>query len=123
MEFVVGVDGHQDAADLGGGEHEGEPFRDVPGPDAHVVPPLDADGQQALGQLLAALIELPVGPAEIPVGIEDEGMVGLGSHQVVQKLPNGLFRKELCVVNAHGCAPVSGEFAAYTYTGLTSGCR
>ena len=97
--LVVGVDGDQDGADLGGREHEREPFGDVARPDAHMVAAADADGQQALRHLVGAAVEVQVAPAEPPVRVHDEGMVRLRLDQTREEFADGLLGEELVVVS------------------------
>ena len=76
LGLVGGVDGDEDGAGFGAGELEGEPVGDVFGPDADVVALADADGEEALGEAVDAVVELAVGPAEVAVGVDDEVVVG-----------------------------------------------
>ena len=75
LGLVGGVDGDEHGAGLGAGELEHQPVGHVLGPDAHVVALADADGEQALRQAIDALVELPVGPAQAAVGIDEEVVV------------------------------------------------
>ena len=108
VAIVVGVDGDQDGADLGGREHEREPFGDVARPDAHMVAAADADGQQALRHLVGAAVEVQVAPAEPPVRVHDEGMVRLRLDQTREEFADGLLGEELVVVS---------------HDAVTSGCQ
>src|SRR5210317_1231225 len=55
---IMGVDGDQHRADLGGGKHEGRPVRYVGRPYADIIALADTDRQQPLGQLINAFVEL-----------------------------------------------------------------
>ena len=99
MRLIVGVDGHEDGADLGRGEHQSQPFGDVARPDADVRALGDADGQQALRHVGGALVKVLVAPDEAAVGIHDEGMVWLGMDQIVEEVGDGLFGEKFF---AHG---------------------
>jgi len=103
VELVALVDRvHRDHHDahLGGGVHEGEPVGDVTGPDPQMVAGFHPDGQEPLGQGVGALVEIAVGPAQGPVGIDDELMVGLYRHLVAEIAPDGLLRMELVFVRS-----------------------
>ena len=81
-----------DHADLRRGVHEGEPIGDVARPHAQVVARLHADGQEALGQGIGALVEVLVGPAQVAVRVHDELVVGVNRHLLLQVGPNGQLR-------------------------------
>ena len=90
--LVHRVHRHHDHSDLGARVHEGEPVGDVAGPHAQVVARLHADGQEALGERVGALVEVLVGPAQVAVRVHDELVVGVNRHLLLQVGPNGQLR-------------------------------
>ncbi len=72
------------------GVHEGEPVGDVARPYAQVVAGLHADGEQALGEVVGALVKLGVSPAQIAVGINDELMIGIDGNLIAEVIADGL---------------------------------
>ena len=83
--FVAGIDRDQDGADLGRGKLQDDPFRDVVGPDGDVVPLLDPQLQQPLGNLAADLVELAIGVAQAPLVVHQRLVVGIAPSHIVQK--------------------------------------
>ena len=88
--LVDRVHGDHDHADLGGGVHEREPVGDVARPHAQVIPGAQADGEQSPGQVVGALVEVAVGPAQHAVGVHDELVVGVYGHLVAEVAADGL---------------------------------
>ncbi len=87
VDPVVGVDGEQDGADLGGGELQRHPIGDVGRPHGHLFALLDTHRHQAAGQAIHEIAELPVGQTEIPVDIDHRLVVRVGGDGPVQNLP------------------------------------
>ncbi len=100
VELVVGVDGHQSHADLGRGEEDGEPVRHIVAPDAQVVALAQADGQEALGHVVHAVVELAVGEAEIAVWIDNEFFLGEARNLLFQD------RADRLVDECHAWSPI-----------------
>jgi len=90
VALVGRVHGHQHDAGLGGGEHEGQPVRDVARPDPQMVAGLHADGQQPLGQVVGALVKVAVAPAQVAIRVDDEVLLGCGRHLVGEVGADGL---------------------------------
>ena len=87
---VGGVHGHGHDPDLGGGEEQGEPIGDVGGPNTEVVAFDETDGQQTLGERIHTTIELRVGESQVPVGIDDEFLVGVARNLGFQHPTDGV---------------------------------
>ena len=89
--LVVGVHRDIDGAYLGAGVEQGEPVGHVGGPDAHVRATLHADGDEALGHVVHATVELAPGETQVAVGVNDVFFVGGGFGPVFQPLAEGTF--------------------------------
>ena len=51
---------------------------------------LEADGEEALGQVVHPVVELRVGEAQVAVGIDDEVLVGMAGDLLLQDLTEGI---------------------------------
>ena len=90
VALVDRVHGDEHDADLRGGEGERQPVGDVAGPYAQVVALLEPDGEQPLGEVVDALVELAVGPPQVAVGVDDEVVVRLLGDDLLEVLADGL---------------------------------
>ena len=93
VALVRGVDGDQHHADLRRREDEGVPVGDVRRPDAEVIAFLEADRKKPLREIVAAFVELPVGEAQIAVGVDEKLLVGIPRDLVLENLPHCLCEK------------------------------
>ena len=90
MALVHGVHRDHDHADLGRGVHERQPVGDVARPHAEVIAWAHADGEQAARQVVGALVEVPVRPAQVAVGVHDELVVGIDRRLLAEVGADGL---------------------------------
>ena len=74
--LVVGVHGDKHRTNLGGSIEEREPVGHVGGPDTDIATFGDTDGQESLGQVIHALIELFPCEAQVAVRIDDIFLIG-----------------------------------------------
>ena len=100
VAFVHGVDRDHDDADLRRRVHEREPVGNVTRPHAQMVARLQANGQHAARQVVGALVEVFVGPAQVAIGVDDELVIRVDSHLVAEILADGLFGMERVILRA-----------------------
>ena len=91
--FVVGIDGYQHRAYLGGGEKKRKPVGHVGCPDAHMRAGRYAYGEQAFCQLIDPPVELPVGEPQVAVGIDDELLVGRAFRPIFEPFAQSFFKQ------------------------------
>ena len=72
VELVHGVNCYKDSTDPGTAEKECKPVRHIGGPHAHMVASLYPYCQKPLGQKVHAVVELGIGKAQIPVGVDQK---------------------------------------------------
>ncbi len=97
VAFVHGIDRDHHHADLGSGVHKRQPVGNVSSPHAQMIAGLHADGEQALCQIAGALVEFPVRPTQIAVGIDDEFVIRIDGNLVAEIVSDGLFRMQRIV--------------------------
>ena len=105
MALVHRVDGDHDDADFRCGVHKRQPVGNIARPYAKMITRLQADGQQAAGEIVSALVEVFIRPPKVAVGIDHEFMVGVDRHLVAKIAPDGLFGMQGVVdIPRHGNA-------------------
>ena len=89
VELVIRVHRHEYDADPGRCEENRQPVWHIVGPDADMIALDDTDREEALGELVHALVEIGVGEPQVPVRVDDEFAVwslpGPGSQEVADR--------------------------------------
>src|SRR5262249_47908782 len=84
------VDVDEDEASLRGGELRHRPLGVVGRPDADAVAGLEAEGDEAGGQRVDLLLELPVGPADVLLADDERVALGKARRDAVEILADRL---------------------------------
>ena len=118
VALVDGVHRDHDHADLRRGVHEREPVGDVARPHAQVVARAHADGQKPARQVVGALVEVAVRPAQRAVRVNHELVVGTCRHLVAEVRADGLLGVQRIVGRAgHGGGRGGSGFGGLRHAG------
>ena len=115
--FIVGVDGEEHRADLGGGKLQGDPVRDIGCPDGDFFPFLHTERHQPPGHFIDSLLKLSVSQAIIPVDVDDCVAVGMFHDCLVKDLPQRKVSQRTYIFT-HG-APTIPEYRSLHGSGLS----